>query len=485
MNELLPQAPSAAGSDHAGPRRHRKGPWYRLDNTGNLYPSVLSGKNTTLFRIGAVMDRPVHADRLNRALVPVMRRFPYYRVHLRRGAFWYSFEENRRELSPVLDGRTPCLYMPIKRRGVFPLRVRVFGRSLAVEFSHALTDGTGALLFLKSLLASYLIAERGEGESGRASEGTPEGAPEAVLRRELGVDPEILLLDEEGNCTEARDEEFQDAFRLHYDRRIPPPPQEREVFHLPGRKMPAGRYRVISGDLPVGPVVARAKVLGVSLTEYLTAVYFYALQEIQECRVSAKGGQTALRKGRARWDPLSVMVPVNLRSFLPSATMRNFFLTLNPLLDTRLGHYDFEEIAVKVHHSLRTMLDRRHLAQHIRRNVGGTVHPILRLAPLFLKDIALKSIYRGYGENTYSGSLSNLGRITLPEPLRQRVERFTFVPPPSPVLGTKCGVLSYGETLTISFGSLMEEALLERLFFRFLRREGFPVKLRGNWKGEE
>jgi len=422
--------------------------------------------------MAAFLNEPVHADRLRRALEPVMQRFPYYRVHLRRGAFWYSFVENPRELSPVLDGRSPCLYLPIKRRGVFPLRVRAFGRSIAVEFSHALTDGTGALRFLKSLLASYFIVDR------------TKGAAEGELRRELGADPDILLLDKEGNYAEARDAEFEDAFRLHYDRTIPRPQQERDVFHLPGKKMPAGRYRVISGDLPVGPVVARAKELGVSLTEYLTAVYFSALQEIQEGRASARDGSTALRTSRVRWDPLSVMVPVNLRSFLPSATMRNFFLTLNPLLDTRLGHYEFEEIAAKVHYSLRAMLDRRHLAQHIRRNVGGTVHPILRLAPLFLKDVALKSIYRGYGENTFSGSLSNLGRITLSKSLRQRVERITFVPPPSPVLGAKCGVLSYGETLTVTFGSLMEETVLERLYFTFLRREGFAVKLRGNWKGE-
>jgi len=433
--------------------------WYRLDNTGNLYPSVLSRRNTTLFRLAVRLSSPVHADRLARAVEPVMRRFPYYRTQLRPGAFWYSLEENPRLPRPVVDSLTPCTYMPIKKRGVFPFRIRAHGRTLAMEFSHALTDATGAFRFLASLLAAYLLTDPELTE-----------AEESRLRRELGGDPQILLLEERGKYAEVSEREFRDDFRRYYDRRVPTPDQEKRVFHLRGTKLPLYGYRILTGEMPVGAVRGRAKELGVSLTEYLTAVYFAALQEIQELRGGAR-------------HPLSVMVPINLRTILPSSTMRNFFLTLNPLLDTRLGHYELEEIAKKVHHFMRTQVDHRHLSQQISRNVWGAVHPLIRLAPLFVKNFALKSIYRDYGESRFSGSLSNMGRVSFPAPLQDLVEGVTFVPPPSPVLKKKCGVVSYGDSLVVTFGSLIEETALERLFFTRLRREGIQVRLEGNWRG--
>ncbi|MFO7849948.1 MAG: hypothetical protein R6V67_08310, partial [Spirochaetia bacterium] len=439
--------------------------WYHLDNTGNLYPSVLTRRNTTLFRLSMVLRKPVHVDRLARAVESVMARFPYYQVQVRSGAFWYSFEDNYRLPNPVIDSRTPCRFMPIKKRGVFPFRIRAYGNILALEFSHSLTDGTGALLFLKSLLASYLVVDM-----------DPEDKETRRIRKLCGEDPMIPLFTTEGEPAEPREDEYEDAFRTYYDKSVPSPDQEKKVFHMKGTKLKTGQFRVITGEVPIDKVLSLAKEKGISLTEYLASIYFYALQRIQE--------NEEKKRARKRWNPISVMVPINLRSILPSNTMRNFFLTLNPLLDTRLGHYDFDEITAKVRLFMRTQTDRRHLKQQLARNVRGRIHPLIRVAPLFVKDPALKSIHQGMGESRYSGSLSNIGKVDFSGPLEELVERIHLVPPPSPVLGIKCGVLSYGGTLSITFGSLLEETALERLFFTFLRGEGVPVYLRGNWKGE-
>ncbi|MFP4267690.1 MAG: hypothetical protein ACLFQW_06805 [Spirochaetaceae bacterium] len=447
-------------STHTHARR-----WYRLDNTANLYPSVLTRRNTTMYRLSVTLRKPVHVDRLRRAVEPVMARFPYYRVQLRGGAFWYTFEENNRLPKPVIDSRTPCGYMPIKKRGVFPFRIRAFGRVLALEFSHTLTDGTGALLFLKSLLSSYILADM-----------DPEDKETRRIRKLCGEDPMNPLFTEDGDPAEVQDDEYEDAFRTYYDKSVPSMEQEKKVYHQKGRMYKTGYYRVITGEVPIQKVLSLAKERGVSLTEYLTSIYFYALQRIQE--------HGERKRARKRWDPISVMVPINLRSILPSNTMRNFFLTLNPTLDTRLGHYDFEEISEKVRLFMRTQTDHRHLKQQLARNVRGRIHPLIRVAPLFVKDPALKMIHHGKGESRYSGSLSNIGKVVFSSPIEELVERVHLLPPPSPVLGIKCGVVSYGGVLSITFGSLLEETVLERLFFTFLRKEGVPVYLRGNWKGE-
>ncbi len=432
-----------------------------MDNTANLYPSVINRRNTTLFRIAVHLKEPVHIERLTRALKALIPRFPYYQVHLRRGAFWYTLEENPRTPEPVIDSKSPCRYMPIKQRGVFPFRVRAYSRNIAVEFSHTLTDATGALIFVKSLIASYRLIDL-DSSTGEYND----------LYKEYMHEPEIFLYDQI-----PRDEEYEDAFLNNFDPSIPTPDQEKKVFHLPGEKLSLGTYRVLTGDMPVAPIMDLAKQHNASITEFLAGIYFQSLQHIQEIVCS--------HKIRGRWTPLSVMVPVNLRTILPSTTMRNFFLILNPLLDTRLGHYEPEEIIQKVHHFMRTQLDHRHLKQQISRNVKGALNPLLRISPLWMKNLGLKMIYRDYGESRFSGSLSNLGKADLPPSLEDIVETVEFVPPPSSTLGVKCGAISYQGRLRLTFGSVIDETALERLMFTTLREKGIPIRLTGNWKGEE
>jgi hypothetical protein len=67
-------------------------PWYRLDNIGKLYPGIISPRITSLFRIQVLLKTPVHVSCLASALEKVIARFPYYRVQLKAGFFWYYFK---------------------------------------------------------------------------------------------------------------------------------------------------------------------------------------------------------------------------------------------------------------------------------------------------------------------------------------------------------------------------------------------------------
>ncbi|WP_020613706.1 hypothetical protein [Sediminispirochaeta bajacaliforniensis] len=431
--------------------------WARLDNNGNLYPAVLSKSYTTIFRLSVSLFEAVQVDILNKALAVTIDKFPYYKVHLRPGAFWYTFVKNQRTPHIVIDSKYPCTFMPFKQRGVFPFRVRAWGNTIAVEFSHALTDGTGAMIFLKTLLADYYKERK--------------GALSEADRRLFEADEQIRL-----GTSPYVEEEAEDAFRRYFDSDIPDSEGYLKAFRLPGKRKSTDQYGVLTADMPVAQLLNQAKMRGLSLTEYLVSVYFFALQEIQI--------RCMKRRPRKRWSPLSIMVPINLRPMLPSRTMRNFFLALSPHLDTRLGYYHFDEICPKVHHFLRSQLDYRNVKQDIRKNMRGVVHPLLRIAPLFVKNSVIRMVYRDQGEKAFSGNLSNLGVFSLPKPLNNLVKSVSFVPPPSPVLGIKCGVISYGDTLSITFGSLVEERLLEYHFLSFLRKAGIRPYLRGNWKGE-
>ena len=130
--------------------------WYRLDNAAILYPSIQSDRITTMFRLSATLTEPVEPSILQSALIKIIERFPYYRVKLNKGLFWYYLEHNPKTPRIQKDVQYPCGRLsPILNRN-FLFRVCYYNCRIAVEFCHALTDETGAVTLLKALVYKYL-----------------------------------------------------------------------------------------------------------------------------------------------------------------------------------------------------------------------------------------------------------------------------------------------------------------------------------------
>ena len=88
----------------------------------------------------------------NHATVPVLG------VRIKKGAFWYYFEPNSapgpfvvRRISP-----TPCQPVRFREDNGWLVRFYYYEKRISVEVFHAVSDGGGALVFFKTLLAVYL-----------------------------------------------------------------------------------------------------------------------------------------------------------------------------------------------------------------------------------------------------------------------------------------------------------------------------------------
>jgi NRPS condensation-like uncharacterized protein len=155
--------------------------------------------------------------------------------------------------------------------------------------------------------------------------------------------------------------------------------------------------------------------------------------------------------------------------------MRNFSLFVSPELDERMGSYSFPETVARVHHLMRAQADPRELGVQIARNVAAELNPIVRAVPLVLKDKYLSFLHHRFGDNVYSGILSNLGRVELPETMEEHVQRIGFCLGPNPVIKKDCAVMSYRDELSVAFTSTIENRELEHRFFTHLLGEGVPV----------
>lgn len=422
-----------------------RGAYYALDNAGIIMPSVTNDIATNLFRLEATLAAPVDAERMDRALARVALRFRYFNVQLRRGFFWYYFEPCGGGLRAVDDSGFPCQGYNITRPGTRMFRVRVGGRRIAGEFSHALTDGSGAISFMKSLLAEYF-------RMGGI-------APGAEI--EQGTYGDIRSCD-----SPPSQEEYEDGYRKHFSSKLPHAKADEKAWHLPQPLVERGRYRVTGAELSLGEALAAAKSRGVSLTEFLAAVYMDSLQDLWFADLSP--GKRHL---------ISLEIPVNMRKFFPSRTNRNFSLFVLVTQDMRLGRRGFQEILERTHHQLRIAHDPKSISMQITRNVAGAISPAVRAVPLAIKDIFARILFNVFGDNTLSGFLSNLGRIELPPGMEPHVSHWNFIPAPSTLTKTNASMLSCGNQLRINFGSLSRASDLERLFFTKLRVLGLHVKM--------
>jgi hypothetical protein len=416
--------------------------WLPLDNAAKIYPTASSKLSPAVFRISARLRAAVKLSALQRASDSLVRRCPYFQVYLRRGLFWYYLQRHRETPQVQLLENSRLEALPTQGRMGHLLRVRARGRTIAVEFSHVLTDGAGGLRFLNSLLAEYL----------RLCGIAVAGRPEFLDPRE---DPDP--------------EEAEDGHRRYFDKGGPGPTGYPPAYHI-GERPPRQRYwRILTGRMPASRMLTLARAKGTTLTEYLAALYMFCLGKLYEAEASA-GRRPASSIVRLE-------VPVNMRRFFPSATMRNFSLYVSPELDLRLQHYSLEELARRVHHTMQMEVDRRELSRQITRNVGAELMPVIRATPLFVKDILLGWMYRHLSARIYSGVLSNLGRVELPPAMSTHIESFGMVMAPGRVTKKSCTVISYGDELSIAISSIVKSRELERLFFKALAGQGVPVSV--------
>lgn len=417
--------------------------WMRLDNAAKIYPAAKRRNWNNFFRISATLTEPIDTGVLASALDVTARRFPSIAVRLRRGVFWYYLEEIPKTPSIQPEKSCPLAHAPFHEVRQCAFRVLVYKNRVAVEFFHALTDGTGALVFVKTLLAEYLSEKYG-----------------------LSVPAEKGVL---GRLEEPSPEELEDSF-ARYAGDVTASRAESTAYHLSGTPERDGYKNLVTMMIPAEKLRACAKEHGVSVTELLCAAMMQAIGELQAEKVP----NVRHRK------PVKVLIPVNLRNLFPSRSLRNFASYITPEIDPRMGDCSFSELCSLVHHKMGLENNRRTMRAKFAANVASERSPILRVMPLFIKNIAMKAVFDAVGECKSCLCLSNLGRVELPEVMVPYVQRMDFIIGVQARAPHDCGVVTWGDTVYINCIRSIQEPELEYRFYRVLHRLGLPVKVESN-----
>ncbi len=402
----------------------------------------MSDDLTSVFRIMVTLKDPVRYQALKEAVEITSNRFPYFNVSLGSGLFWHFLESNNRLPNIVADDEIPCKAFAVNRNNEPLYRILARANRISVEFLHVLTDGSGALEYLKSLLYTYLTLT-----------GKNPGQPGNIILPETPVS----------------DEEFEDGYKRYFNK-LPPPAKLMKAWHIPFRLNKRPRLRVIRAEAGIRELLETARTHKVSLTEYFVSVYLLSLYEIYTA--------TAGRSGKKPDSALRIEVPVNMRNKLPSRTMRNFSLFVLPEIDLRLGEYTFEEILQSVHHQLQISTDLKQISRFLSSNVSYEKLFFVRILPLFIKKMGIAAVYRGLASKRWTGIVTNLGQVSLPDEMAAHVEAFEIIPPPpNPKVKVSCGLTSYNDKIRICFSNITRSKELERQIFRHLTDAGIHIKI--------
>ncbi|MCH4889645.1 hypothetical protein EZV73_18830 [Acidaminobacter sp. JC074] len=398
--------------------------WLRLDNAGKIYPAFASKRDPATFRVAVVLKRDVIGECLQRALEETLRDFPSMDLTLRRGLFWAYLDESHHTPKVLEEKKMPCTYIDMHHSKGHLFQVYYYNKRISLECFHALTDGYGALEFLKAILYNY-------------------------LKQIYNVDPGDLRLHglDMGDVEDSYKKYTSDFFTSGKSVR---------AAHIKGTPTRLEGAFVHHGIVSASGLKAVAKSYNTTITVLLTAIYGKTLiHEIQK-------------------SPVVVTVPINLRKMFPSSSLRNFSYVMNVVIEKDLS---FDEIVTSVHKQFQEQVNEESLRGQFSKNVNFEEHFILRVMPNVVKSLILKQVRQFKSKKIVTSILTNPGIVKLPESMKEHVEHFETVLYASKPHYINMGVSTYDDKLVYALSRGIEETdIIDSFYENMVEITGLEIK---------
>ncbi len=414
--------------------------WLKIDNAGLIYPSASSEKWNNVFRVCAYLKDDVNPDLLQQALNIVILRFPNFDVSIRRGVFWYYFQ-SLKDFPIIEEEKTyPCRRMEINaKKHLF--RVLYYKNKVSFETFHAITDGGGALQFLNSLLCCYFNL-------------LGKNINEKELEYSYKDKPSI--------------EEVEDSFKRFADGSGTTKRLFRHAYQVHGTPEQNGKLDVITAVLSTEKLHKIAKEHNATITQFLVAVYALSIINYKKLTIQKKR-------------PVVISVPISLRKYFGSKTLRNFSSWVDIVFDDKNKNANLDDL-IDIAKEQMSVINKDYLQKNINMNIKTEKNFFVRIMPLFIKKIALQLSYKFFGEGSYTTVLTNLGKVSVPSGFENLVDRYDCLLCKSIINAINIGVISFNDKFSITFTGAIREHNIEKEFCRMLKNFGLDLVIYTNIK---
>ena len=422
--------------------------WKRLDNAAKIFPALAGQEDSEVFRIACALHDDVDPELLQAAVDAAIEEHPSFTDIIRAGVFWYYLEntglrpkvheEKESPLQPLYDERDRLL-----------IDISYYRKRINFEIFHAIADGTGAMIFFRTILSNYLTLAH------------PEELRDIRIERYDSTDREK----EADGFTEYFEPKKGSSTNFEF---LGSRTNKVKVYQFRESRTPDCRQLVTEGETSVAAIKKAAKAEGATITEFICALL---IESIHAAMPRSEYGKT-----------ISIAVPVNLRNYFHTNTMRNFFgmIEIRYNFGTE-GPHERTDILRSVRKSFADELTRENMEQKIASQVKMERHPIVRVCPRFLKDWIMVTL-QGVSMKRRTMCLSNVGRIEIQPELARYIRNFDIFNSSSKRQMCMC---SFGDSMVISFSGVLAEHDVERAFFRSLAKYDENLTISTNYSAKE
>lgn len=407
--------------------------YYALDDSAKIYPLSMKHGVMNVFRLSAILKDDIIPSLLQIALTFTIKRFPRFATTLKKGFFWHYLDANKQHYAIEKEEHIPCRPIKVSTTGSKAFRVLYYKGRISVEFFHTLTDGRGGMVFLQTLLATYLELT-----------GVPKTDHPGLLDINSAPDPS-----ENANEFKRADAKKASGFK------------EKKALQMSGRIANILPAQILHLKLDAQALKQVAKSHGVTITNYLLGLFLLASKYATE---ELKGD-------------ISIQLPVDMRKFYPSNTLANFTMyagirfnatditNLNKLLP--LIKKQLEDKA-----NYEKMSEMMFSAHKMNREV--------RAVPLFLKSPIAKFVYGLIGEAIFTTTFSNIGVVNAPPYFNDYIDSYDFVLGPPQVNRAAITLITFNNVATLTITKSTKDPSFEEELFRLLQKDGLHYDLEGS-----
>ncbi|MEG1523668.1 MAG: hypothetical protein RR224_02395 [Clostridia bacterium] len=405
--------------------------WYRLDNAAKVYPLSMTHTAIKMYRVSAYLKEPVIPCVLQVALLTTLRRFPRFSTTIKRGVFWHYLDAARVHYTVRQEHMMPCTPIDVCRNHSLTFRVQYFNQRISFEAFHVLSDGTGALIFLKTLVAQYL----------------------KLLGISVPPNPEIFDLTEVPT-----EQEWRNDFTIVDQTKAKKDLSEKLALQVRGRRTTLQPARITHYFFSVKELLQIARSHETTITVLV----------LRTMLLSAKA---TIHRKRGR---INIDVPVNMRKFYASSTLNNF--SMYGVLSFRMAEITEDDtMLTRITEKLAIQTSKDAMDKKVSWINSFVNQPLIRFLPLYIKSLISRISFKLFGEKTVTATLSNLGVVKCD--FAGNVEQFDFILGPTSINIVGCAMGSYEDHMTFTITSSIKEPSFEQAMLEQFQKLGLAIRV--------
>ncbi len=409
--------------------------WMKIDTASIMFTCLSTKKWGRTFRMGVVFkDEDVKPDILEKAARDVMSRYPSIHTYLKKGFFW-NYQECACLLPEIREEFSrPLLPITLRNDGRPDFRIVYHKRRLALECAHHLGDGVGVSTYFDALIVRYC---------------------------ELCDNP-----DSEYEYIEPSAEETENAFNRYYQKGGEKAENDDvEAYRIPGEIEP-GFIQLLFATAKVDDIHKKAKEKGLTITEYIASAVILG----------------TIRQAKEPIDKvISVAIPVNLRKYFPTESVRNFTIQSKIDFDPEgRADWTFDEICDAVRGQLKERLTTEKLQKTLNRFGSLANSPVIKLVPNFIKLPVIGMMqHKSHSANTTI--VTNTGDSNIPEEIKERIERVDGVNGDTSGYGliSTCSVCSGNGLINMCFSVCSHDVSWPKECITAMSEQGLIIRVEG------